>query len=136
MNRSVTAVLSGLVVALVLGFILSRFVWPLVFSPGRLDLENFGFRVVFVLVGAIPAVLGGFIAARLADHSFLAHGVVTGCLTLVPMLLTIPQILEAYQDVPQSMLPLVMAVVMKPVGGAIGAYLTGRVAPRGAAASA
>jgi len=126
-GASVRAVLIGAGVAALLGMAAGFLLWPRLIAAGVLDLQQFNQRVLYILVGALPALLGGYIAGRLAPDRPVAHGMAVGFLLLVPLLVALPAVLRAYHEVPQSPLPILLAWVMRPVAAAAGAYLTGRV---------
>ncbi len=129
MKPNPIAFTAGLVLAVVLGLAERYLLWPQLLAPGRLDLNSPTMRLVYTLVGAIPALAGGYLAARLATTRPLLVGTLVGTALLVPMLLALPRVLEAYRQVPQSPIPLVLAIVLRPLAAAGGAYLTGRLAP-------
>jgi hypothetical protein len=131
MGRSVAAVAPGAALAWMLSKLEGWLLWPRVFEAGLLDLEQPLGRVIFMLVGAIPVVLGGYVAGRLAPRQPLRHGLAMGVLLLLPLLLEIPRILRAYDAVPQPMWPLLVTIALRPLGGIAGAYLTGRVESQG-----
>ncbi|HEU5153636.1 MAG TPA: hypothetical protein VFU03_02780 [Gemmatimonadales bacterium] len=126
-GASVRAVLAGAGAAALLGMAAGFLLWPRLIAAGVLDLEQFNHRMLYILAGALPALLGGYIAGRMAPDRPVAHGIAVGVLLLIPMLVALPAVLKAYHEVPQSPLPMVLAWVMRPVAGAAGAYLTGRV---------
>jgi hypothetical protein len=129
MGRSVTAVLGGAALAWALAKLAQWLLWPRVISPGLLDLDQLLGRIVFILVGAIPVVVGGYLAARLAPRQPLRHGLAVGVLLLLTILFDLPRILRAYDEVPQPMWPLLLSMALRPLAGMAGAYLTGRVEP-------
>jgi len=126
-GASVRAVLAGAGVAALLGLAAGFLLWPKLIASGVLNLEQFNHRVFYTLAGALPALLGGYIAGRMAPDRPVAHGMAVGILLLIPLLVALPAVLRAYHQVPQSPLPILLAWVMRPVAGAAGAYLTGRV---------
>jgi hypothetical protein len=126
-GASVRAVLAGAGVAALLGLAAGFLLWPKLIASGVLNLEQFNHRVFYILAGALPALLGGYIAGRMAPDRPVAHGMAVGILLLIPLLVALPAVLRAYHQVPQSPLPILLAWVMRPVAGAAGAYLTRRV---------
>lgn len=128
-GASVRAVLAGAGVAAVLGFVAGLLIWPRLISSGMLDLEQFNSRLLYTLIGALPTMLGGYIAGRMAPNRPLAHGVAVGLVLWIPLLVSLPVVLRAYRAVPQSPLPWVLAWALRPIAGAAGAVLTGRVTP-------
>jgi len=124
---SVRAVLAGAGVAALFGMAAGFLLWPKLIASGVLDLQQFNHRVLYILAGAIPALLGGYIAGRMAPDRPVAHGIAVGVVLLIPLLVALPAVIKAYHEVPQSPLPMILAWVMRPVAGAAGAYLTGRV---------
>ena len=124
---SVRAVLAGAGVAALLGLAAGFLLWPKLIASGVLNLEQFNHRVFYILAGALPALLGGYIAGRMAPERPVAHGMAVGILLLIPLLVALPAVLRAYHQVPQSPLPILLAWVMRPVAAAAGACLTGRV---------
>ena len=126
-GASVRAVLIGAGVAALLGMAAGFLLWPRLIAAGMLDLQQFTQRMLYILAGALPALLGGYIAGRMAPDRPVAHGIAVGVLFLIPLLVALPAVIRAYHSVPQSPLPILLAWVMRPVAGAAGAYLTGRV---------
>jgi|SRR5262245_34460216 len=126
-GASLRAVLAGAVVAALLGLAAGFLLWPRLIAAGVLDLQQFNHRLLYILAGALPALLGGYIAGRMAPDHPVGHGVAVGIVLLIPLLVALPAVIRAYHEVPQSPLPIVLAWVMRPVAGAAGAYLTGRV---------
>jgi hypothetical protein len=129
-KRSVVAVAAGAALAWILGRLLQWLVWPRVLGAGLLDLDQLLGRLLFILVGAIPVVIGGYVAARLAPRQPLRHGLAVGVLLLLGVLVDLPRILRAYEAVPQPMWPLLLSMALRPLAGMGGAYLTGRVLPQ------
>jgi hypothetical protein len=125
-GASVRAVLAGVGVAALLGLAAGFLLWPRLIAAGVLDLQQFNHRVLYILAGALPAMLGGYIAGRMAPDRPVAHGIAVGLLLLIPLLVGLPAVIRAYREVPQSPLPILLAWVMRPAAGAAGAYLTGR----------
>ena len=126
-GASIRAVLAGAAVAALLGMAAGFLLWPRLIAAGVLDLQQFNHRVLYILAGALPALLGGYIAGRLAPDRPVGHGIAVGVVLLIPLLVALPAVIRAYHQVPQSPLPILLAWVMRPVAGAAGAYLTGRV---------
>lgn len=125
-GASVRAVVAGAAVAALLGIAAGFLLWPRLIASGVVNLEQFNHRVLYILAGALPALLGGYIAGRMAPDRPVAHGIAVGLLLLIPLLVALPAMLRAYHSAPQSPLPILLAWVMRPVAGAAGAYLTGR----------
>jgi len=136
MRRSVVAVGAGVALAWTLAKLEGWLLWPRVFGAELLDLDQLLGRLIFMLVGAIPVVLGGYVAARLAPREPLRHGLAVGVLLLLPLMLDVPRVLRAYHELPQPMGPFLVTIALRPLGGMLGAYLTGRVESANPAATA
>jgi hypothetical protein len=121
MKRSVIAVGAGAALAWTLALLERWLLWPRVMEAGLLDLEQPLGRVIFMAVGAAPVVLGGYVAGRIAPREPLRHGLAVGLLLLLPLLLDLPRILRAYQEVPQPRWPLILTFALRPLGGMAGA---------------
>jgi hypothetical protein len=126
MRRSVVAVGAGAALAWILASLARWLLWPRLIGGGLLDLDQPVARIGFMLVGTLPVVAGGFVAGRLAPRDPLRHGLAAGVLLLIPFLFDLPRILSAYREVPQPMWPLVATLLLRPLGGMAGAYLTVR----------
>ena len=74
MKPNPIAFTAGLVLAVVLGLAERYLLWPQLLVPGPLDLNNPTIRLVYTLVGAIPALAGGYLAARLATLARCSWG--------------------------------------------------------------
>ena len=135
-GASLRAVLAGAGVAALLGLVASFAVWPPLISSGVLDLQRFPGRIFYTLAAALPTLLGGYIAGRLAPSKPVGHGVAVGVVLWIPLLVALPAVLRAYHAVPQSPLPWILAWALRPIAGAAGAYLTGRAVPAAGGVSA
>lgn len=127
LNRDIRAVAAGFVLAMALTLAERWALWPLLFGLGRFDLSHPLVRMVFTFVGALPVVAGGYLAARMAATNPLRQGITVGALLILPMLFSLAVVLRAHHDAPQSSVPWMIALALRPIGGALGAVLTGRV---------
>ena len=129
MNPSLRAVLVAVLGAAVLMLLNRWVIWPLLFHPGYRSLQQPGGRFILLVLGAVPAVVGGFLAARLAPEKPYEHALAVGVLLTLPVLWTVPMMLRFYRQVPQSPVPFVVAVALRPLGAAAGAWLNSRLRP-------
>ena len=79
-----------------------------------------------MLVGAIPAVVCGIVTGRMTPRSPTRDGALAGLILLAPMLLSIVTVVRAYASVPQSPLPLILTILLRPAGAWVGGALAAR----------
>ena len=126
LNPGVLAVGAGLLAGAVLTLLVHWLLAPLLMRSGIMDIQTGLGRAMFLAVGAVPAVLGGYIAARMAPDKALTHALIVGGLLCVPALTSLPAVLQIIRETPQSPVPIILGIVLQPVGAVIGAVLTGR----------
>jgi hypothetical protein len=126
LNPGVLAVGAGVLAAAVLTLLVRWLMTPLFMRSGVMDIQTGLGRAMFLAAGAVPAVVGGYIAARLAPDKALTHAVIAGGLLCIPALTSLPAVLHIIRETPQSPVPIILGIVLKPVGAVVGAVLTGR----------
>jgi len=107
--------------------------WPFLIGHAVLNLEQPAHRLAFVLVGAIPAVVCGIVTGRMTPRSPTRDATLAGLILLAPMLVSITTVIRAYAAVPQSPLPLILTILLKPAGAWIGGALVARKRTTGVA---